>query len=94
MALYAINYDLKQPGRDYSALHNAIKAFGTWCRPTDSFWIVQSASKAQQIRDTLWTHMDKNDALLVHRMAGEAAWIGTDQQVSDWLSRQLNAALV
>ncbi|MCC2638630.1 MAG: hypothetical protein K0Q68_2349 [Moraxellaceae bacterium] len=86
MAMYLIGYDLNQPGKNYDALHDAIKRLGTtWCRPLDSTWIVSHPGPATAIRDELMRHIDRNDALLVTGLTGERAWVSLHPKVSDWL---------
>jgi len=85
MRAYLVTYDLLAPGRDYSRLHEAIKAFHSWCRPVESVWIIKSPGPASAIRDRLVPHIDANDRLLVSRLHGEAAWFGLTPTVSEWL---------
>lgn len=35
-----ITYDLKQPGRNYTDLYEAIKSLGDWQHPLESTWFV------------------------------------------------------
>lgn len=91
MKLYSIDYDLRQPGRDYSTLYAAIKSYGNWCRALESHWIVATTTSAAAIRDHLSRYMDANDRLLVTRLSGEAAWMGLSDEVSGWLKQQLES---
>lgn len=91
MSVYAINYDLKQPGRDYKSLHEAIRSYGTWCHALDSLWFISTTQSAAQVRDYLALHLDPNDALMVAKQSGEAAWRGLDAKQSKWLQDALNA---
>ena len=36
-----ITYDLKQPGRNYTPLYEAIKSLGDWRHPLESAWFVK-----------------------------------------------------
>lgn len=75
-----ITYDLRQPGRNYTPLYEAIKTAGYSCvHPLESVWLVASNSTAQAIRDQLQSQIDSNDALLVSGLTGEAAWTGISQ---------------
>lgn len=89
MKSHLITYDLVKPGRDYEELFKAIKAFGAWCHPLESNWVIKSDLTTAQIRDRITPHMDKNDKLFVAQLSGEAAWIGLDTVVSDWLKANL-----
>ena len=97
MKVYQINYDLRKQ-RNYEALYERIKSYGTWCRPLESCWLVASGKSAAQIRDDLAQVMDADDGLLVTRLQGEAAWRKLDSdhnnQISNWLVKQLNSAMV
>lgn len=91
MASYSINYDLRQPGRDYKKLHAAIESYGTYYHFLDSAWMIRTTSTAAQIRDHLKQFMDANDALVVMKLTGEAAWFGIPNDGSVWIKDQLAA---
>lgn len=91
MALYQINYDLRNQ-RNYDPLFERIKAYGTWCHPLESTWVVSTSQSATQVRDNLRQAMDGDDGLLVTRLAGEAAWYGLNENISNWLKTQLESA--
>lgn len=86
-----IGYDLNRPGQDYSDLIDAIKRIsgGSWWHCLDSTWIIMTDLNAVQIRDQLSPHMDPNDELLVAGLTGEAAWVGFNDQCSNWLLQSL-----
>lgn len=71
---FIISYDLCQPNRDYSSLYNAIKAFGTWGRLTESTWAIVSSRTCSEIRDYLMRFIDNNDRLIVLLCGRHAAW--------------------
>lgn len=85
---YIISYDLMAPGKNYEALYNAIKSYGTWGKITESCWIVVSAFSAAVIRDQLSMYMDRNDRLFVSRLAIPAAWKNTKADDA-WVKRIL-----
>lgn len=87
--VYHISYDLNRPGKDYSALHAAIKKLGPWCHPVDSTWYVNSSLTAESIVKTLFTVMDASDALIVTRATAPGAWEGLSDNVSTWLKNNL-----
>jgi hypothetical protein len=88
MKVYQINYDLRKQ-RNYDALYQRIKAYGTWCRALESCWVIATNQSAAEVRDDLMLAMDADDGLLVTRLSGEAAWIGLGTTVSQWLKTQL-----
>lgn len=80
-----ITYDLRQPGRDYSTLYSAIKELGSWGRPAESVWIIQSNAKCSEIRDHLQKFIDYNDVLFVCTIGEDWASYNIPIKVSDWL---------
>lgn len=76
--IYAVNYDLKKPGRDYSGLYGAIKNCGSWWHYLDSTWLVDTQLSADGIWERLSPHVDRNDSVLV---------IGVTKDYSGWLPR-------
>lgn len=76
--IYAVNYDLKKPGRDYSGLYSAIKSSGSWWHYLDSTWLVDTQLSADGIWELLSPHVDRNDSVLV---------IGVTKDYSGWLPR-------
>jgi len=74
MSSKIIEYDLRQPGRDYDALHNAIKGYSTWAHVTESTWFIKTDETCVQVRDKLLALMDDNDRLFVGELSGSAAW--------------------
>ena len=91
MAAYMVTYDLSEPGREYSRLHERIKAIsGTWASITESSWIVVSTAKsAAGIRDDLIQAIDSDDSLFVAELTGATAWKGLPAQRTDWLKENL-----
>lgn len=83
MATYVICYDLRNK-KNYEALYDAIKSYGTWARILESTWAVKTEDSATEIRDKLAEVMDADDGLLVVKSAGVAAWRNVDCK-SQWL---------
>lgn len=85
MALYLISYDLIKT-KDYPKLHEAIRNFGTYCRPLESTWIIETTETSTNIRDYCMKYIDQDDKLLVVKLAdGMAAWYNLPIEVSNWL---------
>ena len=76
--IYAINYDLKKPGRDYTGLYQAIKGCGAWWQYLGSTWLVDTNLDAKGIWKRLETHFDENDRALV---------IGVTKDYQGWLPK-------
>lgn len=77
--IYAIDYDLKRPGQNYEALHEAIKSFGAWWHYLDSTWMVDTSLNAAGVWKKLEPHVDGNDYLLV---------IGVTRDYQGWLPKE------
>ncbi len=90
MAAFEISYDLVQPGRDYTRLFQAIKAYPNWAHVLESVWIVQSNGSASAIRDDLKGHIDSNDKLLVTRLQGDWASWNLGKERNDWLQSSVS----
>lgn len=95
MKVYQINYDLRKE-RNYDALYQKIKSYGTWSHPLKSCWILVSEQTAEQIRNNLFSVMDNDDGILVTRLYPEAAWENLDSDrdnsMTDWLKEYIGAA--
>lgn len=74
--IYAISYDLNQPGQNYDELHEAIKSCGPWWHYLDSTWLVDTNLTAQAVWNKLSPHTDKNDNILI---------IGVSRDYAGWL---------
>lgn len=84
--IYAINYDLKQPGQSYQALHKAIKGCGSWWHYLGSMWLVHTTLNAQDICHRLKPHIDTNDFFLVIRVTSDCqGWL--PEEAWDWIKR-------
>lgn len=75
MKFFAIIYDLRQPGRNYNDLYDAIKELagdGNWQHPMESFWTVSvsefSQKNAESMYEFLRRHIDDNDSLFISRI--------------------------
>jgi hypothetical protein len=90
--IFQIDYDLRNPGRNYDSLIPAIKAVGSWAHPLKSTWLVESNLNAYQIAVYLRQHMDTNDGLLVTRLQGDAAWASLPADVVAWLQARFPIA--
>ena len=75
MKLFAITYDLRQPGRKYNDLYDAIKQVagaGNWQHPMESLWVVVASDfsprDANSIYSEIRKYIDENDSLFVMRL--------------------------
>lgn len=89
--IYAVNYDLKKPGRDYEALYDAIKSCGVWWHYLGSTWLVDTSLSAQGIWKKLQDHVDENDRMLIIGVTKDfAGWL--TQDAWDWINSRLKTA--
>lgn len=91
--IYGLSYDLRSPGRNYSALYDLLRSYPSWCHVTESHWLLQTTETAEQIRDRVAEVIDTNDRVFVAVTSSPAAWQGLPQDASDWLRTELGYAL-
>ncbi len=90
MNTYLISYDLIRPGKDYTHLHEHLKSYGDWAKPLESVWLIKSNLGAEQLRNTVQTHMDGNDRIFVVDVTSRAAaWDKLPADVSTWIKNKL-----
>ena len=88
-----ISYDLGMPetSADYQRVIEYIKDLGSWAKPLQSVWLVETATKAAQIRDDIRSITDSNDRVMV--IAVSAPWATTrtiPSEVTDWMMVHIN----
>lgn len=83
-----VSYDLHEPGKNYEAVIEAIKALGNWAKAHYSLWYVKSDLTAKQVAEHVRATMDANDKLLViDTTNNDAYWYNLDQEVSDFIQQ-------
>ncbi len=96
MKFYTITYDLRQPGRNYSALYDAIKELagaGNWQHPMESFWVIAvcgNSYDSKQIFERLNKHIDANDSIIVTQMNLSDYYGKSSRALWDWISDNKN----
>ena len=88
MSLKIISYDLNKPetSSDYEKLITYIKSLGSWAKPLESYWIVDTPKYCSTIRDEAKEYMDSNDEILVVSSPFESwASYGLSKSVTEWL---------
>lgn len=90
MYTYLISYDLRRPGKDYTQLHTHLKSYSDWAKPLESVWLIKSSFSCEQLRNTVQTHMDGNDMILVVDVTKQsAAWDNLATDISAWIKSKL-----
>jgi hypothetical protein len=87
MATYIVSYDLRKQ-RNYDALYEAIKSYGTWAHILESLWAIVSSRTTSEVRDHLAKFIDSDDGLFVIKSGKEAAWVGVTCN-NEWLKQNL-----
>jgi hypothetical protein len=89
VAVFVVTYDLRSPGRDYTALWDQLRKVGA-VRALESVWLLETSQSATEVRDALISWMDANDRLLVVEITAHAAWAGTLMMnpSGEWLLRK------
>ena len=65
MAFYAVSYDLHRI-RDYPRIHKGVTDISVnWCKPLNTFYILESNKTAIQVRDFLNNYLDSDDSIFV-----------------------------
>lgn len=98
MKFYAIIYDLRQPGRRYDELYDAIKSLagdGNWQHPMESFWVLAISNysylkDANDIFNKLNEYIDSGDSLIVCKMnrTDNQGWM--PNRFWNWVKEQNN----
>lgn len=89
MPSYVVAYDLHKQGQNYDCIIKKLEGYPTHWHMQQSVWVIVTSQSAVQIRDNLQPCLDANDKLFVGQLSGQAAWVGYNQNISDWLMRQL-----
>ena len=84
---YIISYDMAGEG-DYTALFDAIKAYGTWAHITESTWAVVTDDDHKEIRDDLAKYLPKDSRLFIVKSGTAAAWRNVLCR-NQWLKKNL-----
>ena len=91
MAIYMVGYDLNKSGKNYDGLIAKIKQISAdWWHHLDSTWLISHNGDSVAVRDTLSPYIDKDDELLIVKLAkSDAAWVGFNADGSAWLKKNL-----
>ncbi len=87
MASYLISYDLRKPARNYDSLYAVLTQYQA-VRSLQSVCLLDSGQNAAQVRDTLRSHMDADDGLLVIEIGQLWASYGLLNNSGAWLQKR------
>lgn len=89
-----VSYDLHSPGQNYDTVIKTIKSLGDWAHIHESYWYLKSQWNAQQVAETIWTRMDKNDSLMIiDACNNDCYWFNLPQEVENLLQSRWNATI-
>lgn len=88
--IYIISYDLKNPGRDYAPLYEAIKRCGDWQHPLESTWLVFTVASAGDIYNAIKPTLDNNDLLFISELNADnrQGWLA--KSCWEWINECIN----
>ena len=91
MATYIVTYDLRneESSASYQKLLELIKEGGIWARLGGSSYLIESDFSPVELRDKYRNALDKDDKLYVGEVTAPAAWIGYNNEVTDWIKDKL-----
>ncbi len=83
--VYLVTYDLHKPAQNYEGLYNAIKSYGSWAKPVESVWLIDTNQNANQIYERLKPYIDKDDRILVTETGRDrSGWLSSE--IWNWLN--------
>lgn len=89
--VYAVSYELKTVGKDYSPLFAAIKASPKWWHYLDSTWLIYTSETPAQIWARLGPLIDTSDRLLIIGVSRDYfGWLPT--AAWDWINAHATAS--
>lgn len=90
MSVQLVSYDLIKPNKDYTQLITFLKTYPSWARPLESVWLVKNNLTAEETRNQIQGHTDRDDKVIVVTVTGDsAAWVNLSKDVSDWIQSNL-----
>lgn len=63
--IYLVTYDLKNPGKDYTSLHNTLKTASSWWHYLDSTWLIKTEQPVDYWSEKIRNVTDRNDNFLI-----------------------------
>jgi hypothetical protein len=88
MSVRLVTYDPNEPGRDDSALFDAVKDYGPWAKMSGSAYAVETTVSPEIMMEKLTKHIHPYDIVCVMTLTFPYSVFG-HEDVDDWLSRKL-----
>lgn len=90
MTVYAVTYDLHNPGQNYEDVDSLLKSLGGYMKHFDSFWLISTSDySASDIRNELNKVIDDNDKTLVLTITKGWASHNLEKDGVDWIKKHL-----
>lgn len=70
MAKYMISYDLHAPTNNRTAVQDAIKSLGSWCKYVSTTYLVNTTLSIKEVQDICTAPLDGNDRMLIAEITG------------------------
>lgn len=87
MAAVLVIYDLPKLGQNYKCIKEKIEQhYPTHWRFQQSAWVIETRDSEEDVCNRLSACLDDNDKLFATRIAETSAWIGYDDQGTQWLA--------
>lgn len=82
-----ISYSLRETGKDYQPLYEAISGLGAWAAIHETLWYVKSEFESDYIIEQLKQYVGNNDVLFVVNVSNESVWeINAAPEVADQIN--------
>lgn len=82
-----VAYDIYDPNRDLTLLHNAIKSTGNWWHHLGNVWIVDTVHSPQTMHTWIAPYLMKEDNCLVVRLQKQYyGWL--PKEAWEWLNQR------
>lgn len=87
MRVYIVSYELRKK-KNYTGLHEQLKASEGWWHYLDSTWLIATQEDANQLYNRLAPHLDREDSILIIQAATDMqGWL--PKEAWDWIGREL-----
>ena len=90
MNVYLVSYDLKQPGRNYTQLYQALQSAAGWWHYLGSTWLLASPLAIEQWQQQIRGAIDANDVFMIIRLERGVAYTGwLPPKAWEWMQQNL-----
>ena len=88
MNCYMISYDLNSPTKNRTAVEDAIKSLGNWCKYVSTTFLVSSRKNIDEVQSIATKHLDSNDSMIICKVQKPIkGWLSQSQW--DWIHKNI-----